>query len=152
MLRRSLYSLCILLSLPLASSLVAAEKASNKAAAKATQAPTEVTADIKLPGVVLPREGGGYISLSTDNGFFCLRFFTDKKLPEAPGPFARAFLKWNQPQKVPAAETNILLPGPDGLSLLGNKFVRAPRIFPVYVTLLDSEGKSLASFIFHYKE
>jgi len=104
--------------------------------------------DIVLPGVVIPRSAG-WMSLSIENGGFRLGFYdADKKA--VPSPAARATVRWNPPLKTGEMRA-VLNPSEDGLSLLGNKPVRPPHVFKVFLTLVDADGAVLESHVLDFK-
>jgi len=104
--------------------------------------------EVVLPGVVVPR-GPGWMSLSIESGNFRLGFYNAEK-QAVPSPVARATVRWNPPLKTGDLRA-VLNPSADGLALLGNKPVRPPHLFKVFLTLVDAEGAVLESHVLDFK-
>lgn len=120
-----------------------AEKAAP-AAAEEEQNPE----DIKLPGVVLNRPNGQYLTLEVIDGKFKLSFWNEKKKP-VKADVSRAFAHWN-PKTKAGEDRTVLNPSDDGTSLRGTTFVRPPYNYPIYLTLIPEEGESKESYVVRY--
>jgi hypothetical protein len=135
--------------------------AKKKAAAPAAAAKSEkknatakvAAADEKegtIVGVSIARSNGTFLGLSIENGGFKLAFYDAKKHPVA-ADAARAQLRWN-PKRTKGEERVVLLPSDDGKALSFGKFVQAPRIFKVYVTLLAADGTPGEHYVVDYSD
>ncbi len=137
--KTSALALLWLLSLAVGS---AAAVTRGPAAPKAGGAAPAVAKEEKEPvieGYVIARKAGGFLGLQVVDGNFKLSFYDTKKKPVAPD-VARGTARWNPPQKTGSALA-VLNPGSDGTSLVGNKFVRPPLNFMVFLTLLNAAGE-----------
>lgn len=94
----------------------------------------------KIAGVTVQRSNGTYLGVSLENGSFKLSFYDAKKKPALPD-VPRAAARWNPSQKV-GSDRIILNPSADGKALVGNKPVRPPYVFKLYLTLLKGEESS----------
>ncbi len=128
------------------------EKTSGAKTSKAAASPALKPAakEILIPGVHIPRKDGRLLSLRTVNGCFSLSFYDAEKKELAPDAI-RATAKWKVNNKK-STDTCVLSPAGDGKSLVGNKFVAPPRIFKVYLTLIDSQEKALESFVVDFRD
>lgn len=106
-------------------------------------------ASIVIPGTVLERKGGGYVSLTLEGGNFLLSFYDSKKSQVAPNA-PRAAAHWNPKQKS-GEDRTILTAKPDGSALKGARFVKPPFPIKVYITLLDVEGGGTENYIFNFR-
>ncbi len=93
----------------------------------------------EILGIEIARANGRYLGLEIVSGNFKLTFYNEKKKPE-PVDVARATARW-QARTKPFREFNVLNPSGDGHSLAGNRFVRPPHIFIVYLTLMHESGE-----------
>lgn len=128
---------------PAAGAVNGNQGASDDAKAKAVK-----VEDIVLPGIVQPR-ADGYISLRVEGGNWLLAFYDSKKKP-LPLDVQRGTARWNPAQKTGDAFC-VLNPGSESNTLVGNRFVQAPRIFKVFVTLTKDENTK-ENFVFDYRE
>jgi len=104
--------------------------------------------EIVLPGSVVPY-GEGWLSLSVANGTFQLAFFDSKKKP-IPQPFLRATARWNSPLRT-SEQRLVMNPSPDGFALVGNKPVKPPYVFKVYLAAINPDDSVGASFVVDFK-
>ncbi len=108
----------------------------------------EEEAEIVLPGSVVPRKNGGYLSLTLEGNFFKLSFYDEKKKP-ATADAVRATTRW-EPVNKSGEERSVLNPAGDG-SLRGNVVVRPPFVFKVYLTLIGEDGKAIESHVIDFR-
>lgn len=109
-----------------------------------TAAPEPIT------GIAIARSNGTWMGLDAKSGSFVLSFYDAAKKP-VPVDVARATARW-QPKKSPGNQLAVLNPSPDGKSLRGNRPVKAPRLFKVYLVLLDAQGQVLENYVVDYHE
>jgi hypothetical protein len=114
-----------------------------------TPAPAAEEADTPLPGSVVVRPGGGFLSLSLQDGHFKLSFYDAKKNP-VPADAVRATTRWD-PKNKSGDLRSVLNPSPDGSSLVGNVFVRPPLVFKVYLTLLGADDSVIESHAIDFR-
>lgn len=95
-------------------------------------------AEPKIEGIAIARPDGTYLGIALENGSFKLSFYDNKKKPARPD-VPRAAARWNPSQKI-GSERIILNPSADGKALVGNKPVRPPYTFKLYLTLLKGEA------------
>ena len=101
-----------------------------------TKAEKKEEAEPKIAGIAIQRPNGAFLGLSLENGTFKLSFYDRKKKPALPD-LRRAAARWN-PNYKQGSERMILNPSADGKSLIGNKPVRPPHAFKLYLTLLTA--------------
>lgn len=123
-------------------SLAVAGAATTKPSAPVTGKTEEKQPAIE--GYEIARKSSGYLGLQVVGGNFQLSFYDEKKRP-VPADVTRATARWNPPQKTGSAFV-VLNPSGDGKTLTGNKFVRPPLNFIVYLTLLDAQGEATESY------
>lgn len=92
----------------------------------------------KIEGIVLTRANGGFLGLKLEGGTFKLSFY-DKDRKALPADYPRALARWNPNYKA-GSERVMLNQAADGNSLVGNKPVRPPYAFKLYLTLLRGEA------------
>lgn len=114
---------------------------------KADVAP-EPEPEVTLPGSVIPY-GDGWMSLSLANGTFLLAFYNKEKKP-IPLPFIRATARWNSPLRT-SEQRLVMNASPDGFSLIGNKPVRPPYAFKVYLATIGEDDAVGASYVIDFK-
>lgn len=90
----------------------------------------------KIPGTVITRPNGTFLSLEVVGGVFKLSFY-DKKHKPAAVDVTRATARWPNPRS-PGDNRTVLNGG--GTALVGQKPVVPPFNFNVYLTLLQGEG------------
>lgn len=98
----------------------------------------------KIEGLTIPRADGRFLGLTVDGVQFKLRFYTDKKKPEAPDA-ARAAARW-RPVNVKTEMRAILNPDTDGKALVSPGLVRPPLTFRAFFTLFAEDGKVMDTF------
>jgi len=97
-----------------------------------------------IEGYEIARKSGGYLGLQVVGGNFQVSFYDEKKKAVAPD-VARGSARWNPPQKTGSA-FSVLNPAGDGMTLVGNKFVRPPLNFIVFITLLNAAGEATETY------
>jgi hypothetical protein len=103
----------------------------------------------QLPGSVIAREDGGFLSLTVEDNHFKLTFYNAKKKPVSADAI-RALLRWN-PVNKSGDERSILNPTGDDTSLQGTTIVRPPFVFKVYITLIGADGKTLETHVVDFR-
>ena len=91
----------------------------------------------KIPGYVITRPNGTFLSLEVVGGNFHLTFY-DKKHKKMAIDVTRATARWNN-TRGPGANRTVL--NGSGTTLVGSKPVLPPFTFNVYLTLLQGEGE-----------
>lgn len=99
----------------------------------------------KVDGIEIARANGTFIGAKVDGVRLVLKFYDKDKKPAAVD-VARASARWN-PVTKKGEERSVLNPDGSGNALVSTPTVQPPLVFVVYVTLLDSEGKGVESFI-----
>lgn len=110
--------------------------------------PAAASSEGALPGTVVPRKNGTFLSLSIEGGSFKLSFFDKDKKPMAPD-IARATVRWNPSYKV-GDERRVLNPDSDGQAMVSSA-VRPPYRFKAYLTLLNEQGEGTESYVVDFK-
>jgi hypothetical protein len=90
----------------------------------------------KIPGTVITRPDGTFLSLEVVGGVFKLSFY-DKKHKPAAVDVTRATARWPNPRSPGDNRTVLNL---SGTALVGQKPVVPPYNFNVFLTLLKGEG------------
>jgi|GEM_PF-639600 len=123
-------------------------KPANAKPAKPQPAPPAAKAenpeDIKLPGIVETRPGGGFLTVEVEGGKLKVSFY-DAKKKAIPADVARASAHWRSNRKI-MEEHTVLSPSGDGKSLVSAGLARAPYVYIVYLTLLSEEGTAVESY------
>jgi hypothetical protein len=115
----------------------AIEKPADSKAAPAAKKEVKKEAPLpKIPGMVLTRPNGDFLSLEVVGGNFRLTFYNKKHKPMAMD-VSRANARWSNPKK--AGDDRTVLNG-SGSVLVGSKPVVPPYVFNIYLTLLVGEG------------
>jgi hypothetical protein len=137
--------------MPLCAQTAPKKSTPNAGAAKPAPAPAPEVAEEepKLPGSVISRPGGGFLSLSLEGGNFKLSFYDEKKKPVA-ADAVRATTRWDPVNKVGDVRS-VLNPTGDGTAFVGNVVVRPPYVFKVYVTLIGPEDKAIESHVVDFR-
>ena len=117
--------------------------------APSADAPAEEEVEPQLPGSVIARSGGGFLSLSLEGGHFKLSFYDAKKKP-VPADAVRAVTRWDPVNKTGDVRS-ILNPTDDGTALKGNVIVRPPYVFKVYLTLIGADDKAIESHVVDFR-
>lgn len=105
--------------------------------------------EVKLPGIVVAH-GDGWLSLSLENGTFRLGLYDSKKQP-VDMPYARATARWNSTLRT-SEQRLVLNPAGDGKSLKGNKPVKPPYVFKVYLTLMNADETVEGSYVIDFRD
>ncbi len=119
------------------------------AAKPAPEAPAAEEAEIVLPGSVIERSGGGFLSLTVEGIHFKLSFYDAKKKP-VNADAIRAIARWDPVNKA-GEERSILNPADEGKALRGNVAVRPPFVFKVYLTLIGPDDAVLESHVVNFR-
>jgi hypothetical protein len=101
-------------------------------------------ADIVIPGTVVTRKDGSFISITVENNCFKMAFYNAKK-KQVPADVARANVHWN-PKNKKNEERRVLNASGDGLTLISTPPVQAPHAFKIYCNLLNENGDAVESF------
>lgn len=125
-----------------------AKQTDTPAATAPSAADEENPENIKLPGTVLNRPNGEYLTVEVVDGKLKLGFYNAKKKPTAPD-VARALARWNPPTKT-GSQRCVLNLASDGVSLTGSVFVSPPYKYPIYITLVPAEGEATETYTVHY--
>lgn len=104
----------------------------------------------KIVGTPIARAGGKWLGLSIENGGFRLNFYDAKKKPVSVD-VARATARWNPSQRAGQMST-VLLPASGGQALASGKFVPPPRVFKVFLTLINEQGEVAESHVVDFRE
>lgn len=111
----------------------------------ATQAPATPAPEPKIPGFVIPRANGGFLSLQVVDGKFVLAFYGADKKPVA-ADVTHAAVRWIVHYK-PTNERTVLNVTEDGMTLTSSMYVRPPYLFRLYLSLLGAnEGEEIESY------
>lgn len=108
----------------------------GKAASAAKGAAKQEEATI--PGQVINRGDGTFMSLSLQGTNFRLTFYDENK-KQMKANVTRATARWPNP-RAPGDNRTVLNPTGDGMALVGAKPVLPPFNFNVFLTLLQGEG------------
>ncbi len=96
-----------------------------------------------IEGVSIQRPDGSWLGLSMEGTSFKLSFYDDKKKPVA-ADRSHGNVRWIPAGRSP--ERGVLNRSSDGLSLVGNRPVRKPWVFKVFLTLLDDAGQATETY------
>jgi hypothetical protein len=111
-----------------------AEKSSGADAKKAGKKKADEPPP-KIDGMEVARSGDrGYLGVKIENGNFKVSFYDKEKKP-VEADVARIALRWPVHYQ-PNPERAVLLPTDDGKAMTGEKVVRPPYAFKLYITLL----------------
>ncbi len=110
---------------------------------KADAPPEAPDSETVLPGSVVPH-GEGWLSLAIADGTFVLSLYDARKQP-IDMPFVRATARWNSPLRT-SEQRLVMNPAGDGRTLKGNKPVRPPHVFKVFLTLINPDDSVGASY------
>jgi hypothetical protein len=136
---------------PLCAQTAPKNPAPNAGVAKPAPAPAPVTEEEepKLPGSVIARPGGGFLSLTVEGIHFKLSFYDAKKKPVA-ADAVRATTRWDPVNKTGEVRS-VLNPSGEGTALIGNVAVRPPYVFKVYMTLIGPDEKVIESHVVDFR-
>ncbi len=139
--RAKTWLLCAALGLMLSTAPAQpAEPAAETAAEEA--APT-------LPGTVVQRKNGTFLSVTIENTAFKVTFYDAKKKPMDPD-VARAAARWDPKNKI-GREHRVLNLSDDGKSLV-SPVIRPPYNFKLFLVLLSEEGEAVENFVIDFRE
>lgn len=136
----------VVLGLLASAMLGAAPAESYKTAPKAGKKPGAPAGEEMgiIEGYEIARPSGTYLGLQVVGGNFKLSFYNAKKKPVA-ADVARGTARWDPKQKI-GKDFCVLNPSDDGMALVGNKFVRPPYNFIVFLTLLNAAGEAVENY------
>lgn len=103
-----------------------------------------------VPGTVINRTDGRFLSVTVENNCFKIAFYDAKKMQEAPD-VVRAAIRWS-PKNKKGDERRILNAAGDGQSLLSTPPVPAPHNFRIYVTLLNDKDEAVETYNTDFRE
>jgi hypothetical protein len=133
---------------PLCAQTAPKKPAPNAGTAKPAPAPVAEEEEPKLPGSVISRPGGGFLSLTVEGLHFKLSFYDAKKKPVAVDA-VRAITRWDPVNKA-GEERSILNPAGES-ALVGNVAVRPPYVFKVFITLIGPDDKVIESHVVDFR-
>ncbi len=110
----------------------------------------KVVPEGKIEGVAISRADGTWLGLSIRNQCFRLAFYDAHKMPVVPD-CVRAVARWHSKTKR-FPDMTVLLPGSDGVSLVGNRYVQPPYAFRVFLTLIGPGDAVLGSYTVDYHD
>jgi hypothetical protein len=118
---------------------------------KQPDAPTTPPAEeeIVLPGTVIPRAKGGFLSIQVENGALKMSFYDEKKKIMSPD-VDRVAARWNPKYKA-GDERRVLIRAGDGMSLV-SPAVRPPYNFKLFLTLLSADDQAVESYTVDLRE
>jgi len=111
-------------------------------------ASTAKEAEITLPGAVVTRANGGFLSLTVDGGHFKLSFYDAKKKPTAPDG-VRATGRWTR-LSTQDTDRGVFLPSGDS-AMSANTFVRPPYNLKVYLSLIGADDAVIESHVIDFR-
>jgi hypothetical protein len=122
-----------------------------KADQAAPVVPEKKQEELKIPGLTIVREKGGFLGLVLENNNFKLSFYNGKKEPVA-ADVSRAAARWPVHYSV-YDERAMLTPSSDGMALTSSKFIRPPYQFKLYLTLItDESSEAPESYVIDYHQ
>lgn len=98
----------------------------------------------EVKGLALQRPNGTWLGVTMDGLNLRLTFYDAKKNPTAPD-VVRATARWNRPT-VATPERGVLNPSGDGFSFTGNRIVRKPWTFVVFLALVNDKDEVVESY------
>lgn len=101
-------------------------------------------AEAVVPGTVIARTNGTFLSVTVENNCFKIAFYDAKKKKMA-ADVSRASIRWN-PKNKKGEERRILNPAGDGQSLEAPPPVQPPLNFRIYVTLLGENDVAMETY------
>ncbi len=103
----------------------------------------------KIPGTVLKRSNGSFLSITIENNCFKMAFYDAEKKQMAPD-IARAAIRWS-PKNKKGDERRILNPAGDDQTLVSPPPVQPPHNFRIFVTLLNENNEAVESMNSEYR-
>lgn len=100
-----------------------------------------------IEGVAIARGDGRWLGLTMDGTSFRIAFYNERKRPIA-ADRPNGNVRWIPSGRSP--ERGVLVKASDGQSLVGNRPVRKPWVFKVFVTLLDDAGSAVETYTVDY--
>ena len=105
-----------------------------------------------IPGLTVARTSAGFLGIELVQGNFKVSFYDAKKKPVA-ADVAMAVARWTVKYNKSGDDRALLSLSGDGLSLMGDKIVRAPYNFKIYLSLFKDQGndaQAVESYIIDY--
>jgi hypothetical protein len=133
---------------PLIAQTPSKKEAPKPGPARPAPAPAEEVEPV-IPGTVIARADGGFLSLTLEGIHFKLSFYDAKKKP-VEADAIRAIARWDPVNKA-GEERSILNPAEQGKALKGNVPVRPPYVFKVYLSLIGAEDKVVESHVADFR-
>ncbi|MFT3867336.1 MAG: hypothetical protein QM715_02450 [Nibricoccus sp.] len=146
-------SLLLVASFGLVAPLLAQAPAKRKAGpAPAQQEETAKPEEAEpvVPGTVINRADGSFLSVTIENNCFKIAFYDTKKMPKAPD-VTRAAVRWS-PKNKKGDERRILNASSDGQSLISPPPVLPPHNFRIFVTLLNDKDEAVETYNTDFRE
>lgn len=141
-----LKSLLVVTSLGLVAPMFAKPPAKPASATTKQEEPAKAEgeeAEPTIPGTVLARKNGGYLSLTIEGNVLKLAFF-DAKKKQVDADVARASAWWN-PKNKKGTDRFVLNPSGDGKTLVSPP-IQPPYNFILHLTLLNEADEAVESF------
>jgi len=126
-----------------------AKPPAKPAAAKQEETAKTDEPEPTIPGRVINRANGTFLSLTIENNALKLAFYDAKKKPMA-ADVARANAHWN-PKNKKNEERRVLNSGGDGMTLVSAP-INPPYNFILYLNLLSENGDAVESFVVNYNQ
>jgi hypothetical protein len=121
---------------------------SNTVTTEEPAAPAAEEAEPSIPGTMIPRANGGFLSLEVERNTLKLSFYDAKRKQTEPD-VARATARWD-PKYKQGQERRVLNPAGDGKSLTSAP-IRPPYQFKVFLNLLSEDGDAVESYTVDFK-
>ena len=114
-----------------------------------TPAAAPADEEIVLPGTVINRANGGFLSIQVEGGCLKMSFYDAKKKLIDPD-VDRAAARWSPKYKV-GEEHRVLVRAGDGKSLI-SPAVRPPYNFKLFLTLLTADDQAVENYTVDLRE
>ena len=115
-----------------------AAKADAKAVAKKPEEKKKEP-EPTIPGLTVARTSAGFLGVELVQGNFKVSFYDANKKPVA-ADVAMGVARWTVKYNKSGDDRALLSLSGDGLSLMGDKIVRAPYTFKLYLSLFKDQG------------
>jgi len=137
------------LSLPAASNPPTGRSGAKTAT---TPPPAAPAPEPTIPGFVINRTNGGFLSLLVDeSGHFKLSFYDAQKKP-APVDVVRASARWSVRYKA-TDERVVLNPSADGTALTAPLVIRPPYIYRIFLSLfVEGSDESAEHYVVDFRQ